>query len=106
MVISDKEKRVTAFHEAGHTLVGMNLPHTDPIHKVSIIPRGGALGVTQTLPSEDMHNLTKEKAENFIAFLMGGRCAEEIVFGEMTNGQVMTLSVLLSLHTIWFVIGG
>ena len=86
MVISDKEKRITAYHEAGHTLVGMNLPHTDPIHKVSIIPRGGALGVTQTLPNEDMHNLTKEKGENFIAFLMGGRCAEEIVFNQMTNG--------------------
>ncbi len=86
MVISDKEKRVTAYHEAGHTLVGMNLPHTDPIHKVSIMPRGGALGVTQTLPNEDMHNLTRAKAENFIAFLMGGRCAEEIVFNEMTNG--------------------
>jgi cell division protease FtsH len=86
MVISDKEKRVTAYHEAGHTLVGMNLPHTDPIHKVSIIPRGGALGVTQTLPNEDMLNMTKEKANNFIAFLMGGRCAEEIVFSEMTNG--------------------
>jgi len=86
MVISDKEKRVTAYHEAGHTLVGMNLPYTDPIHKVSIIPRGGALGVTQTLPNEDMHNLTKEKGENFIAFLMGGRCAEEIVFNQMTNG--------------------
>jgi cell division protease FtsH len=86
MVISDKEKRVTAYHEAGHTLVGMNLPHTDPIHKVSIMPRGGALGVTQTLPSEDMHNLTKSKSENLIAFLMGGRCAEEIEFNEITNG--------------------
>jgi len=86
MVISDKEKRVTAFHEAGHTLVGMNLPHTDPIHKVSIMPRGGALGVTQTLPNEDMLNLTRERGKNFIAFLMGGRVAEELVFGEMTNG--------------------
>jgi cell division protease FtsH len=86
MVISDKEKRITAYHEAGHTLVGMNLPHTDPIHKVSIMPRGGALGVTQTLPSEDMHNLTKEKCENYIAFLMGGRCAEEIIFNEISNG--------------------
>ncbi|MCP4913248.1 MAG: ATP-dependent metallopeptidase FtsH/Yme1/Tma family protein [Oligoflexia bacterium] len=86
MVISDKEKRVTAYHEAGHTLVGMNLPYTDPIHKVSIMPRGGALGVTQTLPSEDMLNLTSERAQNFIAFLMGGRVAEEIVFGEITNG--------------------
>lgn len=86
MVISDKEKRVTAFHEAGHTLVGLNLPETDPIHKVSIMPRGGALGVTQTLPNEDMLNLTREKGRNFIAFLMGGRCAEELVFGEITNG--------------------
>ncbi len=86
MVISEKEKKVTAYHEAGHTLVGMYLPYTDPIHKVSIIPRGGALGVTQTLPNEDMLNLTSERAENFIAFLMGGRCAEEIIFGQMTNG--------------------
>lgn len=86
MMISEKEKRLTAYHEAGHTLVGMNLPHTDPIHKVSIIPRGQALGVTQTLPNEDMLNLSREKGENFIAFLMGGRVAEEIVYGEMTNG--------------------
>ncbi|MFG1515679.1 cell division protein FtsH, partial [Halobacteriovorax sp. ZH3_bin.1] len=86
MVLSDLEKKVTAYHEAGHTLVGMNLPKTDPIHKVSIMPRGGALGVTQTLPNEDMHNLTLEKAENFIAFLMGGRVAEEIVFNEISNG--------------------
>jgi len=86
MVISDKERLMTAYHEAGHTLVGMNLPHTDPIHKVSIMPRGGALGVTQTLPSEDMLSLTNVRAENFIAFLMGGRCAEEIVYGQMTSG--------------------
>lgn len=86
MMISEKEKRLTAYHEAGHTLVGMNLPHTDPIHKVSIIPRGQALGVTQTLPNEDMLNLSREKGENFISFLMGGRVAEEIVYGEMTNG--------------------
>ena len=86
MVISDLEKRVTAYHEAGHTLVGMNLPKADPIHKVSIMPRGGALGVTQTLPNEDMLNLTKEKGENYIAFLMGGRCAEELIFNEISNG--------------------
>ena len=86
MVISDKEKRNTAYHEAGHTLVGLNLPQTDPIHKVSIMPRGGALGVTQTLPDEEMLSLTTEKARNYIAFLMGGRCAEELVFGEYTNG--------------------
>ncbi len=86
MMISEKEKKLTAYHEAGHTLVGMNLPYTDPIHKVSIIPRGQALGVTQTLPNEDMLNLSKEKGENFISFLMGGRVAEELVYGEMTNG--------------------
>jgi cell division protease FtsH len=86
MVISDREKRVTAYHEAGHAIVGMSLPNTDPIHKVSIIPRGMALGVTQTLPNEEMLNLTREKAKNLIAFLMGGRCAEEIVFNEKTNG--------------------
>lgn len=86
MIISEKEKKLTAYHEAGHTLVGMHLPHTDPIHKVSIIPRGMALGVTMTLPNEDMLNLSKEKGENFISFLMGGRVAEELVYGEMTNG--------------------
>lgn len=86
MVISEKEKRNTAVHEAGHALVGLNLPQTDPIHKVSIIPRGMALGVTQTLPEEDILNLSRERANNFIAFLMGGRLAEEIVFGEKTNG--------------------
>ncbi|MBC7427848.1 MAG: ATP-dependent metallopeptidase FtsH/Yme1/Tma family protein [Bacteriovorax sp.] len=86
LVISDKEKLMTAYHEAGHTLVGMNLPHTDPIHKVSIMPRGGALGVTQTLPNEDLLSLTNDRAENFISFLMGGRCAEEIVYGQMTSG--------------------
>ena len=86
MMISEKEKKLTAYHEAGHTIVGMNLPQTDPIHKVSIMPRGQALGVTQTLPNEDMLNLSKEKGENFISFLMGGRVAEEIVYGEMTNG--------------------
>jgi cell division protease FtsH len=86
MVISEHEKRNTAYHEAGHTIVGMHLPKTDPIHKVSIIPRGYALGVTQTLPDEDILNLSKERAENFIAFLMGGRCAEELIFQESTNG--------------------
>lgn len=86
MMISEQEKRITAYHEAGHALVGMNLPHTDPIHKVTIIPRGGALGVTQTLPNEDKLNMSSERAHNFIAFLMGGRCAEEIIFGDITNG--------------------
>lgn len=86
LVISDKEKRVTAYHEAGHTLVAMHLAEMDPIHKVTIIPRGEALGVTQTLPKEDMLNLTTVKAHNLISFMMGGRCAEELIFNEKTNG--------------------
>ena len=86
MIVSEEEKLNTAYHEAGHTLVGLNLPELDPIHKVSIIPRGGALGVTQTLPNEDRLSLTKEKANNLIAFMMGGRIAEEIKFNDFTNG--------------------
>lgn len=86
MFISDAEKKNTAYHEAGHTLVGKLLPGMDPIHKVTIIPRGMALGLTQTLPKEDRLSLSKEKAENTIAFLMGGRLAEEIVFGHKTTG--------------------
>ena len=86
LVLSDVEKRTTAYHEAGHTLVGKYLPGTDPIHKVTIIPRGMALGVTMTLPNEDRMSLTREKAENNIAFLMGGRVAEEIVLQQQTTG--------------------
>ena len=86
MVISEEDKRITAYHEAGHTLVGKMLPGTDPIHKVTIIPRGMALGVTQTLPEKDALNLSKVKAENMIAFLFGGRAAEEIVFKDITTG--------------------
>ena len=86
MVISDEEKRNTAYHEAGHTIVGINLPHTDPIHKVTIIPRGGALGVTQTLPEEDRLSLSKDRAENMMAFLFGGRIAEQMMFESYTNG--------------------
>ena len=86
MIISDEEKRHTAFHEAGHALVGRLVPGTDPVHKVTIIPRGPALGVTMTLPTEDRFTLTKEKAESMIVFLMGGRVAEEITFGHLTTG--------------------
>ncbi len=86
LVLTDQEKKTTAFHEAGHTLVGRLLPGTDPIHKVTIIPRGMALGVTQTLPREDRVSMDKVKAENMIAFLMGGRIAEEVVFNQKTTG--------------------
>ncbi len=86
MVLTEQERKTTAFHEAGHTLVGRSLPSTDPIHKVTIIPRGMALGVTQTLPKEDRVSMDKVKAENMIAFLMGGRVAEEAVFNQKTTG--------------------
>jgi len=86
MVISEEEKKGTAFHEAGHTLVAKLLPGSDPIHKVSIIPRGRALGVTMQLPIEDKHSYTKESLLDRIAVLMGGRAAEEIVFSTMTTG--------------------
>jgi cell division protease FtsH len=86
MIISDSEKRTTAYHEAGHALVARLLPNTDPIHKVTIIPRGRALGVTQQLPSEDRLSITKDFAEKRIAILMGGRVAEEVIFNQITTG--------------------
>jgi cell division protease FtsH len=87
MIISDKEKRTTAVHEAGHALVARFAgDEADPVHKVTIIPRGRALGVTQQLPPEDRLSMTREFAQNQIAILMGGRVAEEIVFGQKTTG--------------------
>lgn len=85
MVLSHKEKETTAIHEAGHTIIAKYLK-TDAIHKVSIIPRGMALGVTQTLPEDNRLSLSKEQAENMISMLMGGRIAEEIVFKHYTTG--------------------
>ncbi len=88
-VISERERITTAWHEAGHTLVAMSLPkeHVDPIHKVTIIPRGRALGVTQQLPEEDRYNLDRDHVEAQIAILMAGRIAEEIAFnGQKTTG--------------------
>lgn len=88
MVLSEAEKKLTAYHEAGHTLVGMKVPSADPIHKVSIIPRGMALGVTQQLPETDRHSYTREYLLSQIAMLMGGRIAEEKFFGsaKVTTG--------------------
>jgi cell division protease FtsH len=86
MVISDEEKRTTAVHEAGHTLISVLINHHDPVHKVSIIPRGPALGVTWYLPKDDRHNLSREQAQSAIAVALGGRIAEEIIFGQMTTG--------------------
>lgn len=88
MVLSDDEKRLTAFHEAGHVLVGLKVPSADPVHKVTIIPRGMALGLTQQLPEADRHSYTKEYLLGQIAILMGGRIAEEIYLGvdKITTG--------------------
>jgi cell division protease FtsH len=86
MVISNEEKRVTAYHEAGHTLVGLKVPNADPVHKVTIIPRGMALGVTQQLPEGDRHNYSQEYLLGQISILMGGRIAEETFLGSITTG--------------------
>ena len=82
MMITDEEKRVTAMHEAGHALLAALLPHADPVHKVTIIPRGMALGVTMQLPVDDKHNYSRDYLEDQIAILLGGRIAEEITNGD------------------------
>ena len=81
MVMSDEEKRLTAYHEAGHAIVGLNVPDHDPVYKVSIIPRGRALGVTMFLPEEDRYSHSKQRLQSQIASLFGGRIAEELIFG-------------------------
>ena len=81
MVMSDKEKELTAYHEAGHAIVGRSVPGHDPVYKVSIIPRGRALGVTMFLPTEDRYSYTKQQLESQISSLYGGRLAEEMIFG-------------------------
>ncbi|HOW27092.1 MAG TPA: ATP-dependent zinc metalloprotease FtsH [Elusimicrobiota bacterium] len=85
-MISDKEKEIIAFHEAGHALVAKILPGTDPVHKVSIIPRGPALGYTLQLPTEDRYLTTKSEILNRLCVLMGGRCAEQLIFNDVTTG--------------------
>jgi cell division protease FtsH len=86
LAISDEEKRLTAFHEAGHVLVGRLTPNTDPIHKATIIPRGPALGLTSWLPEEDRHNVSKSYCLSTLRMAMGGRAAEEVVFNEFSSG--------------------
>ena len=86
MIISNEEKKITAIHEAGHALLAVVLPHADPVHKVTIIPRGMALGITQQLPEDDRHNYSREYLDDQIAVLLGGRIAEEITNGRLTTG--------------------
>jgi cell division protease FtsH len=86
MVLSEEEKRTTAYHEAGHALVARMIPGTDPVHKVTIIPRGRALGLTMQLPTDDRYTFPREFLYNNIAILMGGRAAEEIILNRITTG--------------------
>jgi len=86
MVMSDREKKNTAYHESGHTIVAAIIPAADPLHKVTIIPRGRALGLTQQLPTEDKYSYSKRYLEAMLAVLMGGRIAEEVFVGEITTG--------------------
>jgi cell division protease FtsH len=81
MVMTDAEKRMTAYHESGHAIVGISVPEHDPVYKVTIIPRGRALGVTQFLPEQDRYSMSRRRLESSIATLFGGRIAEEIIFG-------------------------
>jgi cell division protease FtsH len=85
-LLSEKEQRITAYHEMGHALVGHFLEHTDPVHKITVVSRGQALGLTISLPTEDRYLTTRKALLEQIAMTMGGRAAEEIVFNEVTTG--------------------
>ncbi len=91
--ISEREKRMTAYHEAGHAVVAKLIPEADPVHKVTIIPRGPSLGQTQSLPTEDRHTKAKSYCLSTIAVLLGGRAAEELVFGETTTGSAADIKM-------------
>ncbi len=96
-LLTEKERRVTAFHEVGHALVGHFLPNADPVHKISVIARGQALGVTVSMPQEDRFLTTKAELEDRMAMALGGRTAEEIVFGEITTGASSDLETVTSI---------
>jgi cell division protease FtsH len=93
MVITETDKKVTAYHEAGHAMVAYMVPESDPLHKVTIIPRGMALGLTQQLPETDKHNYTREYIESQITILMGGRCAEKMFLDMETTGAANDIEV-------------
>ena len=95
-MLSAEEKRVTAYHEGGHAVLAAVLPNGDPLHKVTILPRGMALGVTQTLP-EERHSFSREYIEDRICMALGGRVAEELVFGQRTTGAANDLEVVTGL---------
>lgn len=97
MILSEREKLITAYHEAGHAIISKLVPHTDPVHKVTIIPRGRALGLTQTLPEEDRYTQSKNAALDQLAMLFGGRIAEALEFGEITSGAGNDIEVATGL---------
>jgi cell division protease FtsH len=97
MILSDVQKQTTAYHEAGHALIGKLVPEADPVHKVTIIPRGRALGVTWSLPEDDKHNYSKVYCESQLCILMGGRIAEKIAFSQFTTGASNDLERATSL---------
>ena len=86
LVITDQEKETTAYHEAGHALVAKLIPGTDPVHKVTIVPRGRALGLTSYLPVDERHTYSRDYLQGSMAFMMGGRVAEQLVFDQLTTG--------------------
>jgi ATP-dependent metalloprotease FtsH len=86
LILSEEEKRTTAYHEAGHALVGWMIPEADPIHKVTIIPRGRALGVTSMLPENDRHSMSREQLNAMLTYMLGGRAAEVLIFNRLTSG--------------------
>ena len=97
LIMSDEEKRITAYHEGGHALVAALTEQCDPVHKVTIIPRGLALGLTQILPEEDRHNHTREQMVAIIKYAMGGRAAEEVVFDQLSTGAANDLQKATSM---------
>ena len=107
MVMSEDEKRLTAYHEAGHAIVGLNVPSHDPVYKVSIIPRGRALGVTMFLPEDDRYSYSKQRLESQISSMFGGRIAEELIFGEdavttgASNDIQRTTEIARNMVTKW-----
>ncbi len=105
IIITDQEKRVTAYHEAGHALIGKLVPEADPVHKVTIIPRGRALGLTQYLPIDEKYNMTKTYCLSNIAMMLAGRVAEEIVFQDITTGAANDLERATELARKWSVSG-
>jgi cell division protease FtsH len=96
-LMSEQEKKITAYHEGGHALVAAALPHNDPVHKITILPRGRALGYTMVLPDEDKYSTTRSEMLDRLAYMLGGRAAEELVFHDPTTGAANDIEKATSL---------